>query len=143
MTAFNERTIAEFRANRGRVGAWGPNLVLIHHFGVRTGTERINPAMSRRDGDSWMVVGSAMGATHDPAWIVDLRAHPDVDIEAVVDGDAATVAVHATELHGDERRAEFERFVEMAPAFAQYQQKTARLLPVIRLTPRVAATARP
>lgn len=137
MTEFNERNIAEFRANHGRVGAWGDRLVLIHHRGVRTGTDRVNPAMSLRDGGAWLVVGSAMGAPRDPAWIVDLRADPDVDIEAVVDGDAATIAVHADELVDEERRVAFDRFVALSPAFEQYQQRTTRLLPVIRLTPRV------
>jgi deazaflavin-dependent oxidoreductase (nitroreductase family) len=136
MTEFNDRVIAEFRANRGRVGAWGTDLVLIHHRGVRTGTARVNPAMSLRDGDGWLVVGSAMGAPRDPAWTVNLRAHPDTEIEAVIDGGIATVPVRAVELAGREREAAFARFVEMAPAFAAYQAKAPRLLPVIRFVRR-------
>lgn len=136
MTEFNDRVIAEFRANRGSVGAWGSNLVLIHHYGVRTGTERVNPAMSLRDGDDWLVVGSAKGAPRDPAWTVNLRAHPDTEIEAVIGGDVATVPVRAVELTGREREAAFARFVDMAPAFAAYQAKAPRPLPVIRFTRR-------
>lgn len=133
MTEFNERVIAEFRAGDGRVGAWGDNLVLIHHRGARTGKERINPAMSLRDGDSWLVVASKMGAPKDPAWAVNLRAHPDVEIEAVVDGHAASVPVHAHELSGDERDEWFARFVQVAPAFSNYQANTGgRVMPVIR-----------
>ncbi|GAA4426892.1 nitroreductase family deazaflavin-dependent oxidoreductase [Georgenia halophila] len=136
MTEFNDRVIAEFRAQDGQVGAWGTNLVLIHHRGARSGTERVNPAMSLRDGDSWLVVGSAMGAPRDPAWTINLRAHPDVEIEAVVDGALAAVPVRAFELAGKEREAAFARFVEMAPAFGRYQSKAPRLLPVIRLARR-------
>jgi deazaflavin-dependent oxidoreductase (nitroreductase family) len=136
MTEFNDRVIAEFRASRGRVGAWGTNLVLIHHRGVRTGTARVNPAMSLRDGDDWLVVGSARGAPRDPAWTVNLRAHPDTEIEAAIDGDIATVPVRAVELAGREREAAFARFVEMAPAFASYQAKARRPLPVIRFVRR-------
>jgi deazaflavin-dependent oxidoreductase (nitroreductase family) len=136
MTEFNDRVIAEFRASRGRVGAWGTNLVLIHHRGVRTGTARVNPAMSLRDGDDWLVVGSARGAPRDPAWTVNLRAHPDTEIEAAIDGDIATVPVRAVELAGQEREAAFARFVEMAPAFASYQAKARRPLPVIRFVRR-------
>ncbi|WP_150242770.1 nitroreductase/quinone reductase family protein [Nocardiopsis quinghaiensis] len=136
MTEFNDRVIAEFRAHAGRVGAWGTNLVLIHHRGVRSGTERINPAMSLRDGDDWLVVGSAMGAPRDPAWVVNLRAHPDVGIEAVIDGDGVTVPVRALELTGEEREAAFARFLQAAPAFGTYQAKAPRLLPVIRFTRR-------
>ena len=136
MTGFNERVIAEFRANRGRVGSWGANLVLIHHRGVKTGIERVNPAMSLREGDAWLVIGSAMGAPRDPAWVVNLRARPEVVIEAVVDGDADVVPVTAVELVGREREDAFRRFVQLIPAFGAYQAKAGRLLPVIRFTPR-------
>ncbi|WP_433214553.1 nitroreductase/quinone reductase family protein [Microtetraspora malaysiensis] len=135
MTEFNNQVITEFRANQGRVGAWGTHLVLIHHRGVRTNTERINPAMSLREGDAWLVVGSAMGAPRDPAWVVNLRAHPDIEIEVVVGGHIATIPVRATELTGDERETAFGRFVKIAPAFASYQAKAGRPLPVIRFDP--------
>lgn len=136
MTEFNDRVIAQFRSNRGRVGAWGTNLVLVHHRGARTGTERVNPAMSLRDGDGWLVVGSAMGAARDPAWVINLRADPDVEIEAVIDGGIVTVPVRAAELTGEHRRAAFARFVQLAPAFEQYQERTSRPLPVIRFSRR-------
>lgn len=136
MTEFNDRVIADFRAHHGHVDGWGANLVLLHHRGARTGAQRINPAMSLRDGDGWLVVGSAAGAARDPAWVLNLRANPAAAIEAVVDDDIATVAVQAAELHGDERQRAFRRFVEFAPTFEAYQAKTTRTLPVFRLQPR-------
>lgn len=132
MSTFNERVIAQFRAHEGRVGGWGDKLVLIHHRGARTGNPHVNPAMSLREGDDWLVVASKMGAPRDPAWAVNLRAHPDVEIEAVVDGKVSTVPVHASELSGREREVAFERFVRVAPAFSAYQAKSGRLMPVIR-----------
>lgn len=141
MTEFNERVVARFRADDGRVGGWGDNLVLIHHRGARTGKERVNPAMSLRDGDDWLVVASKMGAPRDPAWAVNLRAHPDVEIEAVVDGKVGVVPVRASELTGRERELAFERFVQVAPAFATYQAQSGRLMPVIRFTPRTSGPA--
>jgi deazaflavin-dependent oxidoreductase (nitroreductase family) len=136
MTEFNERVIAEFRGNRGRVGAWGSNLVIMHHWGLKSGIERLNPAMSMRDGESWLVVGSAMGSPRDPGWVVNLRARPDTVIEAVVDGQIATVPVRMEELKGLEREFAFRRFLQMVPAFGPYQAKAGRLLPVLRFTPR-------
>jgi deazaflavin-dependent oxidoreductase (nitroreductase family) len=138
MNRFNDRVVAQFRAGDGHVEGWGDALVLIHHRGARTGTPHVNPAMSLRDGDDWLVVASAMGARDDPAWAVDLRALPEVRIEAVVDGSVATVPVLATELAGAEREAAFARFVAVAPAFAAYQAKAGRLLPVIRFRRRWA-----
>ncbi|WP_308191426.1 nitroreductase/quinone reductase family protein [Cellulomonas sp. ACRRI] len=142
MTSFNERVIDQFHAQNGRVGGWGESLVLVHHRGARTGNAYVNPAMSLRDGDDWLVVASKMGAPHDPAWAVNLRAEPDVEIEAVVDGEVRTIPVRASELVGTERQTAFDRFVEVAPAFAAYQAKAGRLMPVIRFrrrsTPSVA-----
>ena len=66
MTELNDRVIAQFRAGRGRVGGWGAGLVLIHHRGARTGTERVHPVVALRD-DGGLVVGSAMGAPRDLA----------------------------------------------------------------------------
>ena len=42
---FNTKIIEEFRANQGRVGGpWaGTTLILIHHIGARSGTERVTP----------------------------------------------------------------------------------------------------
>ncbi|GAA1792484.1 hypothetical protein GCM10009735_25420 [Actinomadura chokoriensis] len=82
------------------------------------------------------MVGSAKGAPRDPAWTVDLRAHPDTEIEAAIDGDIATVPVRAVELAGQEREAAFARFVEMTPVFASYQARAPRPLPVIRFVRR-------
>ena len=142
MSGFNDTIIAEFRANGGRVDSagFGSHLVLLHTRGAKTGKARVNPAMSLRDGDDWLVVGSAMGAAADPAWVVDLRAHPDVEIEVATAAGVATVPVTASELDGDEYERAFARFVRRSSAFATYQRRaTERRLPVIRLTPREAA----
>ena len=96
----------------------------------------MNPAMSLRDGDGWLVADPAAGAPHDPAWSINLRAHPDTVIEAVVDDDIDTIAVCAIELRGVEREAAFRRFVQLAHAFEAYQADAGRQLPVIRLAPR-------
>ena len=142
MSDFNDRVIAEFRANGGRVDSagFGSALVLIHTRGARTGLERVNPAMSLRDGDAWLVVGSAMGAPRDPAWAVNLRAHPDVDIEVASNDGVQTVPVTAEELDGEEYEAAFARFVRRSSSFAAYQERaTERRLPVVRLAPRQTA----
>lgn len=137
MSDFNDKIIAEFRANGGRVDSagFGTNLVLLHTRGAKTGTPRVNPAMSLRDGDDWFVVASAMGAAKDPAWAVNLRAHPEVEIEVATEGGVDTVSVTAVELDGDEYDAAFARFVRRSSAFTTYQQRAAeRRLPVIRLS---------
>jgi deazaflavin-dependent oxidoreductase (nitroreductase family) len=138
MSAVNDRVIAQFRDNNGEVGGFGSELILLHTRGARTGAERSNPAMSQRDGDGWLVVASARGADHDPAWMHNLRAGPDITIEAVHPDGVRSIPVHAQELHGAERQTAFDRFVAHAPAFADYQNGTDRILPVVRRRPRQA-----
>jgi deazaflavin-dependent oxidoreductase (nitroreductase family) len=135
MNDFNDRIIAEFRANNGRVTSvgFGSSLVLIHTRGAKTGKQRVNPAMSLRDGSSFLVVASAMGAEKDPAWAVNLRAHPRAQLEVPAAGGIEQLDVEAEELEGSEYEDAFARFVKRAPAFDSYQQRSARRLPVIRL----------
>ena len=50
---YNAKIIKEFRANQGCVaGPWaGTMLILIHHIGARSGTERITPLGCSSQGD--------------------------------------------------------------------------------------------
>lgn len=116
--SFNEQVITEFRANGGRVesaAGFGSNLVLIHSRGAQTGRERVNPALALRDGDGWLVIGSAKGAPKHPGWVFNLRADPDAEIEVPGAAGVERVAVTAAELTGSEHERAFARFVERSP----------------------------
>jgi deazaflavin-dependent oxidoreductase (nitroreductase family) len=129
--SWNDRIIAEFRANNGSVERFGRHLVLIHHVGAKSGKERVAPARAIRDDrDTWLVAASKAGAPDNPGWYYNLIAHPDVRIETPDDG---TVAVHAEVLQGAERDDAWERFKEAAPGFRDYEQKTTRRIPVVVL----------
>jgi deazaflavin-dependent oxidoreductase (nitroreductase family) len=130
---WNAQTIAEFRANHGRVGGQfeGAPLLLLHTTGARTGASRVNPMMYLPDGDRYLVFASKAGSDHNPDWYHNLLAHPDVRIEV---GDEV-LDVHATELTGAERDEKYARQAELYPGFADYEKKTRRVIPVIALTP--------
>lgn len=128
---FNDRNIREFRATGGTVSRFGRSLVLLHQIGAKSGTERVNPVMSiRTSPDTWLIAASKAGADDNPAWYHNLRAHPDITIETPDDGE---VAVHVTELRGDERDAAWARFTAASPGFQQYEQRTKRTIPVLEL----------
>jgi deazaflavin-dependent oxidoreductase (nitroreductase family) len=130
---FNSRVIEEFRANDGRVG--GPfdsmPLLLLHHTGARSGTERVNPLAYLRDGDRYVIFASKGGAPTNPDWYHNLRAHPEVTIEV---GDQTMKAV-ASEATGEERERLFQAQAERSEQFGEYQRNTDRMIPVIALTP--------
>jgi deazaflavin-dependent oxidoreductase (nitroreductase family) len=131
---FNAETIEEFRANGGRVGGMfeGTPLLLLHHTGARSGKERVNPLAYNRDGDRYIIFASKGGAPSNPDWYHNLKAHPEITIEVGTE----TIPVTAGEAVGEERERLFRAQAERSPAFAEYQAKTDRVIPVIVLTPR-------
>lgn len=128
---FNAQIIAEFRANEGHVGAFDSPLLLLHHTGARSGRSYVNPVAYRPDGDRYVIFASKAGAPTNPGWYHNLKAHPEVTIEVGTD----TLSAVASEATGEERNRLFEAQKESAPQFAEYEQKTDRVIPVVVLTP--------
>ena len=136
MTDWNQQIIDEFLSTGGTVTTmgFGRGLVLVHHRGAKTGTERVNPVAAIRESeDSWLIAASAGGADKNPDWYHNLLAHPDVTIETPDDG---AVQVQAEDLPRAERDPAWSRFKEMSDGFAGYESKTSRVIPVLRLTRR-------
>jgi deazaflavin-dependent oxidoreductase (nitroreductase family) len=76
-----------------------------------------------------LIAGSYGGAPKDPAWVQNLRANPKAHVEV----GAESYDVIARELLRDERDAQFDKLVELAPAFGDYQAKTSRMIPLFEL----------
>jgi deazaflavin-dependent oxidoreductase (nitroreductase family) len=136
MADWNEKIIEEFRNNDGTVTTmgFGRGLVLLHHLGAKSGAERINPVAAIRDSDdTWLIAASAAGADKNPDWYHNLLAHPEVTIETPDDG---VVDVTAQDLGQPDRDVAWDRFKAMSDGFAGYEQKTRRVIPVLRLTRR-------
>ena len=130
----NDEIINEFRANNGQVGGQftGAPLLLLHHTGARSGRQYVSPVMYLADRGRYVVFASKAGADTNPDWYHNLRAHPDVRIE--VGGD--TLAAHAREVRGAERDELYARQAARYPGFAEYQERTERVIPVLALAPR-------
>jgi len=127
---WNRAVIGEFRANGGRVAAFANQpLLLLHHFGAKTGTERVNPLAYLDLGNRYAIFGSKGGAPTDPEWVRNVVAHPDVTVEIGTE----TVPVHARLVRGEERTPIWQEQKRRNPGFAEYEQKTAREIPVIVL----------
>jgi deazaflavin-dependent oxidoreductase (nitroreductase family) len=133
MSDFDATIIEEFRANEGQVGGNfdGAPLLLLHTRGARSGEPRVHPVMYLRDGDRYLVFASKAGADTNPAWYHNLLAHPETTIELGAD----QIAVHATELEGEERDRWYAEQARRYSGFADYERKTSRVIPVVALTP--------
>lgn len=129
------------RVRKGRAKFLGFNALVLTTVGRKTGIERTTPVgwFPGPDG-SWLIVASAAGAKGNPAWYYNLAAHPD-QVQIEIDG--RKVPVTAEQLHGAEREQAWQQIITAAPRFVQYQVKTDRELPIIRLTPRSGGEAPP
>ena len=111
--SFNERNIAEFRANHGRVGGQFDGAPLVDPALRRRPQRepRTNIMMYQADGDRYLIFASKAGADDNPAWYWNLKANPDARIEVGDD----IVDVHATELEGAERDQKYALQAERYP----------------------------
>jgi deazaflavin-dependent oxidoreductase (nitroreductase family) len=131
---FDGKVIEEFRANGGRVGGpfQGADVLLLHHTGARTGTERVSPLGYQQVGESYAVFASKAGAPTNPDWYHNLVANPQTTIEVGAD----TVRVVARVAEPAERDVIWERQKERVPQFAKYEETAApRKIPVVVLDP--------
>ena len=87
-------------------------LILIHHVGARTGTERVIPVSCfPQSDDRFAIVGSNSGAQTNPDWYHNLKAHPEINVEFGTE--AFVVAVR--ELGGAEREQVWAEIVSAEP----------------------------
>jgi deazaflavin-dependent oxidoreductase (nitroreductase family) len=109
----------------------GLPVVVVTSLGASSGKLRKNPLMRvERDG-AYLAVGSQGGAPTDPHWVRNVREHPKVELQ---DG-TRKWEMSARELSGDERVQWWARAVQAFPSYANYQEKTERLIPVFLLEP--------
>jgi deazaflavin-dependent oxidoreductase (nitroreductase family) len=137
---YNTQIIDEFRANGGRVGGmWeGTTLILIHHVGARSGTERVTPVACSPQGEGRFAIWAANGGSPaHPNWYYNLKAHPQVTVEV----GTQTFTVLAQELDHAARAevwpklvAEWPKPAAGSPDLGAAQARTARQFPVFLLT---------
>jgi len=109
----------------------GLPVVVVTNIGAKSGKVRKTPLMRVEHDGSYAAVGSQGGAPKDPLWVANLRANPRVEVQ---DG-ADKQEMVAREVTGAERDAWWERSVAAYPPYAEYQQKTDRVIPVFVLEP--------
>ncbi|MGH3727038.1 MAG: nitroreductase family deazaflavin-dependent oxidoreductase [Mycobacterium sp.] len=130
--SFNERNIEEFRTNDGKVGGQfeGFPLLLLTSTGAKSGVERVNPLAYFDIDDKVYIVGSAAGRPQNPAWVANVRNHPDVQVEI---GTHPKTGGTAVELPHAERDRVFEIVKQRAPGFAEYETLTDRVIPIFEI----------
>ena len=131
--AWEEQLIADLRANGGRA-SWGPlqgqAIAVVYTTGAKSGERRRSILTYSRDGDTYVVAGTAGGSPTTPSWVANLEAHPDVDFEF---GDHTYTGRAEVIREGAERDRLWDQHVQQLPNFAAYPEQTGRLIPVARI----------
>jgi deazaflavin-dependent oxidoreductase (nitroreductase family) len=129
--------VAVYRATGGLVGhrfPGGPPMLLLDHRGARTGRRRTTPLVYVRDGDDVVIVASKGGHPRDPAWLGNLRAHPDAEIQV----GRQRRPVRARLATPAERDRLWPKALATYPGYRGYQDRTDRQIPLVILEPRPA-----
>ncbi len=110
----------------------GMAVVIVTHRGRKTGAIRKTPLMRVADGDGYVLVGSLGGAPKNPVWVYNLLADPDIELR-----DRAEVSSMRARLVEDaeERERLWGLAVEAYPDYADYQERTERVIPLFRAEP--------
>lgn len=109
----------------------GVPVVVVTSIGAKSGKIRKNPLMRVEHNGRYALVASKGGAPSHPTWYHNLVAHPTVEVQDGPQPREFTVRI----AEGAERAEWWERAVEVWPAYADYQTKTERKIPVFVAEP--------
>jgi F420H(2)-dependent quinone reductase len=124
-----------YKRTDGRLGhrMLGVPTLMLRTTGRRSGATRTNSLVYARDGENLLVVPSNGGADRPPAWLHNLRAHPDVEVQIGRERRRATARIIE---RGD---PDYDRVWKLVndnnrDRYYGYQRNTARPIPVVSLT---------
>jgi F420H(2)-dependent quinone reductase len=111
----------------------GVPCLMLRTSGRKTGQTRTNSLVYAKDGDRYLVVASKGGDPKAPAWLLNLRAKPEVQVQI---GRTRFNAI-ATEIRADD--PDYTRLWKLvndnnSNRYDAYQKKTTRPIPVVALS---------
>ncbi|MGH3490815.1 MAG: nitroreductase family deazaflavin-dependent oxidoreductase [Actinopolymorphaceae bacterium] len=106
--------------------------LLLTVTGRRSGQARRTPLIYGRDGANYLVVASKGGSDTPPEWYLNLRAHPDVELQV----GSEQLEARARDATAEEKPRLWATMAAIWPDYDEYQTKTERQIPVIVLEPR-------
>jgi deazaflavin-dependent oxidoreductase (nitroreductase family) len=128
---FGQKHVDRYRATGGQEGhEWqGTRCLILTTTGRRSGQRRDAPLVYGKRGEDYVVVASKGGAPEHPAWYVNLKAEPRVEVQVLDEVFEAT----ARDARPDERAELWQLMLKEWPPYDEYQQKTDREIPVVVL----------
>ena len=120
-----------YRLTGGTIGGRvaGNAVLLLTATGRKSGRKRTTPAGYIPHDAGVVVCASNGGAPKNPGWYHNVKANPQVEVQIKREKFAATAEV----LEGEAREEQWQRFIQINPAYARYEKQVDRVLPVILL----------
>jgi deazaflavin-dependent oxidoreductase (nitroreductase family) len=130
---FGQEHIDRYRETDGEEGHdWqGTHTLLLTTKGRKSGEDRTTPLIYGQDDGRYMVVASKGGAPTPPAWYLNLKENPEVEVQ-VKD---KRFKARARDASPEEKPELWKTMTSEWPAYDEYQEKTDREIPVVILEP--------
>jgi deazaflavin-dependent oxidoreductase (nitroreductase family) len=109
----------------------GAPVCLLTTKGRKSGQRRTVPLLYLADGDDLVVVASQGGAPQHPGWYFNLVANPTAEVQV----GRRRFPVTARTVSAEEKAALWPRLLAIYPPYDDYQRRTTRSIPVMRLSP--------
>ena len=119
----------ETDGERGHDWKRGAPTLILTTTGRKTGEERLSPLIYGMAGEHPMIVASKGGHPKHPAWYLNIRENPDVQVQ--IRGDKFTA--RARDATAEERPELWKQMTEIWPDYDTYQRKTDREIPIVIL----------
>lgn len=110
----------------------GLPVIVVTMRGRKSGNIRKIALMRVEHDGEYALVASKGGAPNHPVWYRNLIDNP---AEVTIQDGPEPFAVRVREVSGDERAQWWDRAVAAYPPYAEYQDRTARQIPVLGATP--------
>jgi deazaflavin-dependent oxidoreductase (nitroreductase family) len=137
--ASNADIIAEFRANRGRVGGFfeDDSLLLLTTIGRKSGKEHTTPLSYIQDDGQLVVIGANLESSRTSDWFHNVTANPHVTVEVGPERYSATASIVEGERRAqmqDRMRAAWEASRLNNPNLPEMPVREDGMIPVVALS---------
>jgi deazaflavin-dependent oxidoreductase (nitroreductase family) len=123
-----------YQKTDGKIGSTftgGAPVMLLTTRGRKTGMPRTAPLLYLRDGERIIIVASRGGHPNHPAWYLNLKAHPEVEVQ--IGDEKRTMRAETASMA--QKAKYWPRLIAVYPPFQDCQARTDRDIPVVVLKP--------
>ena len=106
--------------------------ILITHVGNKTGAIRKTPLMRVKENNNYVLIGSNGGDKNNPVWVYNLRENINIQLR----DEEKVFSMHVREIVEQKERDTLWRLsVDAFPPYADYKEKTSRVIPIFLAEP--------